>query len=329
MRVVNVVDLLTLEPSTEHPHGISDSEFDSLFTTDKPVIFAYHGYPWLIHRLTYRRHNHHNIHVRGYKEEGTTTTPFDMTVMNDMDRYHLVMDVIDRVPSLGRTAAYLRQDMSDRLIRQWAYTRQRLVICHLGSGASVTAVAAGRSVDTTMGYTPMEGLVMANRPGDLDPGVILWAWRQGLSLDEVDNDLEHRAGLTGLSGGRAGDMRELLEGRARGDKASEIAVAVYLHRLQAKIAAMFAAMRGADTIVFTGGVGEHAAAIRAEAGQRLAWLGVDIDEQANLVVGEADADISSTNASVNTLVVHAREDLQIAAECRSLLAPSQAASRRE
>jgi xylulose-5-phosphate/fructose-6-phosphate phosphoketolase len=124
VRVVNVVDLMTLQPSTEHPHGISDAEFDSLFTVDKPVIFAYHGYPWLIHRLTYRRHNHPNIHVRGYKEEGTTTTPFDMTVMNDMDRYHLVIDVIDRVPSLGRSAAYLRQHMNDRLVRQWNYTKE-------------------------------------------------------------------------------------------------------------------------------------------------------------------------------------------------------------
>jgi xylulose-5-phosphate/fructose-6-phosphate phosphoketolase len=124
VRVINVVDLMTLQPNTEHPHGISDAEFDSLFTNSRPVIFAYHGYPWLIHRLTYRRHNHDNIHVRGYKEEGTTTTPFDMTVMNDLDRYHLVMDVIDRVPDLGRSASYLRQDMQDRLIRQWAYTRE-------------------------------------------------------------------------------------------------------------------------------------------------------------------------------------------------------------
>ncbi len=122
VRVVNVVDLMTLQPDTEHPHGRPDAEFDSLFTVDKPVIFAYHGYPWLIHRLTYRRHNHANIHVRGYKEEGTTTTPFDMAVMNDLDRYHLVIDVIDRVPGLGRTAAYLRQDMADRLIRQREYT---------------------------------------------------------------------------------------------------------------------------------------------------------------------------------------------------------------
>ncbi len=124
VRVVNVVDLMALEPRTEHPHGISDAEFDSLFTTDKPVIFAYHGYPWLIHRLTYRRHNHDNLHVRGYKEEGTTTTPFEMTVMNDMDRYHLVIDVIDRVPGLGRAAGYLRQEMRDRLIRHKEYTRR-------------------------------------------------------------------------------------------------------------------------------------------------------------------------------------------------------------
>jgi xylulose-5-phosphate/fructose-6-phosphate phosphoketolase len=124
MRVVNVVDLMTLEPQTEHPHGMSDPEFDSVFTRDKPVIFAYHGYPWLIHRLTYRRRNHHNIHVRGYKEEGTTTTPFDMTVMNDLDRYHLVMDVIDRVPDLIDTAAHLRGDMQDRLVRQIAYTHE-------------------------------------------------------------------------------------------------------------------------------------------------------------------------------------------------------------
>jgi len=123
VRVVNVVDLMTLQPQAEHPHGISDAEFDSLFTVDKPVIFAYHGYPWLIHRLTYRRTNHANIHVRGYKEEGTTTTPFDMTVMNEMDRFHLVMDVVDRVPGLGQKAAYLRQDMAARLVTQWEYTK--------------------------------------------------------------------------------------------------------------------------------------------------------------------------------------------------------------
>jgi xylulose-5-phosphate/fructose-6-phosphate phosphoketolase len=122
VRVVNVIDLMTLQPYSEHPHGASDQEFDSLFTTDKPVIFAYHGYPWLIHRLTYRRHNHDNLHVRGYIEEGTTTTPFDMTVMNRLDRFDLVIDVIDRVPQLSHNAAHVRQEMRDNLIRHWNYT---------------------------------------------------------------------------------------------------------------------------------------------------------------------------------------------------------------
>jgi xylulose-5-phosphate/fructose-6-phosphate phosphoketolase len=123
VRVVNVIDLMRLQPPTEHPHGLRDAEFDEVFTKDRPVIFAYHGYPWLIHRLTYRRTNHPNIHVRGYKEEGTTTTPFDMVMLNDLDRYHLVMDVIDRVPSLGSTAAHVRQAMVDHRLRARQYTR--------------------------------------------------------------------------------------------------------------------------------------------------------------------------------------------------------------
>jgi xylulose-5-phosphate/fructose-6-phosphate phosphoketolase len=123
VRVVNVVDLMRLQPDTEHPHGLSDREFDILFTTDKPVIFGYHGYPWLIHRLTYRRTNHANLHVRGYKEEGTTTTPFDMVMLNDLDRFHLVMDVIDRVPGLQSRAATLRQRMVDERVRCRAFTR--------------------------------------------------------------------------------------------------------------------------------------------------------------------------------------------------------------
>jgi xylulose-5-phosphate/fructose-6-phosphate phosphoketolase len=121
VRVINVVDLMTLQPQTEHPHGLSNADFDALFTRDKPIIFAFHGYPWLIHRLTYRRTNHRNLHVRGYKEEGTTTTPFDMVVLNDLDRFHLVGDVIDRVPKLGPSAAYLKQALRNKLIDHKAY----------------------------------------------------------------------------------------------------------------------------------------------------------------------------------------------------------------
>ncbi len=123
VRVINVVDLMRLQPASEHPHGMTDHEFDSLFTTDRPIVFAYHGYPWLIHRLTYRRTNHANLHVRGFKEEGTTTTPFDMVMLNDLDRFHLVMDVIDRVPGLGSRAGHVRQLMVDRRLEARAYTR--------------------------------------------------------------------------------------------------------------------------------------------------------------------------------------------------------------
>ena len=121
VRVINVVDLMKLQPRTEHPNGLSDRDFDALFTTDKPIIFAFHGYPWLIHRLTYRRTNHKNLHVRGYKEEGTTTTPFDMAVMNDLDRFHLVADVIDRIPLRGSRADYAKQALRDKRIEHKRY----------------------------------------------------------------------------------------------------------------------------------------------------------------------------------------------------------------
>jgi xylulose-5-phosphate/fructose-6-phosphate phosphoketolase len=123
-RVVNVVNLMRLQPTSEHPHGLNDWDFDSLFTRDKPIIFAYHGYPWLIHRLTYRRTNHRNLHVRGYKEEGTITTPFDMSVLNDLDRFHLVGDVIDRLPQLASKAAHIKQEIRDKLIEHHGYIRQ-------------------------------------------------------------------------------------------------------------------------------------------------------------------------------------------------------------
>jgi xylulose-5-phosphate/fructose-6-phosphate phosphoketolase len=124
VRVVNVVDLMKLQPPSEHPHGLPDADFDALFTRDKPIIFAFHGYPWLIHRLTYRRHNHGNLHVRGYKEEGTITTPFDMAVLNDLDRFHLVGDAIDRLPQLQASAAYVKQALRDKLIDHSEYIRE-------------------------------------------------------------------------------------------------------------------------------------------------------------------------------------------------------------
>ena len=124
--MVNVVDLMKLQPASEHPHGLPDHDFDTLFTRDKPIIFAFHGYPWLIHRLTYRRANHANLHVRGYKEEGTITTPFDMAVLNDLDRFHLVIDTLDRLPHLGDKVAYLKQECRDKLIEHKQY------ICRYG-----------------------------------------------------------------------------------------------------------------------------------------------------------------------------------------------------
>jgi xylulose-5-phosphate/fructose-6-phosphate phosphoketolase len=124
VRVINVVDLMKLQPPTEHPHGLSDAAFDGLFTTSAPIIFAYHGYPWLIHRLAYRRANHPNLHVRGYKEEGTITTPFDMAVLNDMDRFHLVLDVLDRVPSIGRDGGPVRELMREKRAEHYRYIRQ-------------------------------------------------------------------------------------------------------------------------------------------------------------------------------------------------------------
>lgn len=202
----------------------------------------------------------------------------------------------------------------------WPPQSGRIVVCHLGSGASVTAVNEGRSVDTTMGFTPLEGLVMATRPGDVDPGAITWLLRQGVGIDELDDALEHRSGLVALSGEPGGDIRSVLARRDEGGGAASLAVGVYLHRLRAKIAAMTAALGGLDALVFTGGIGEHSPVIRAEACARLGWLGVELDPDRNAAGIGTDADIGAAGAAVRTFVVRAREELVIAEDCRRLLA---------
>jgi acetate kinase len=195
----------------------------------------------------------------------------------------------------------------------------RLVTCHLGAGASLAAVAAGRSVDTTMGFTPLEGLVMATRSGSVDPGAVLWVLRHaGISADEVERVLEHESGLLGLSG-RSADMRVVVEAAGNGDRDAKLALDVYVHRLSAGIAAMSASLGGLDGLVFTGGVGEGSALIRALACDKLAFLGVELDRNGNQAIGDDDAELSASGARVRVLLVHAREDLEIALEVRRLV----------
>jgi acetate kinase len=190
----------------------------------------------------------------------------------------------------------------------------RVVSCHLGAGASLAAVRDGRCVDTTMGFTPMEGLVMATRAGNVDPGLVLWLARHGVEVDELERGLDREGGLRGLAGDA--DMRAVL---ARDDDEARLAIAVYVHRLRAAIAAMAAAMDGLDALVFTGGVGERAAAIRARAAEGLSFLGVALDAGANDAAA-GDAEIGAAGAAVRALVVTAREDLEVARQVRATLA---------
>ncbi len=199
--------------------------------------------------------------------------------------------------------------------------RLRMVTCHLGAGASLAAVSSGRSVDTTMGFTPLEGLVMATRSGSVDPGLLVWLLRDArLSVAELGDGLERFSGLAGLAGlpGGSGDMRDVLAAAGRGDRAARLAIGVYLHRLRSEIAAMAAAMNGLDALVFTGGIGEHAPAVRAAAATGLAFLGVAIDEDSNNAV-RGDADISASGSAVRTVVITAREDIEIARQARAVL----------
>lgn len=194
----------------------------------------------------------------------------------------------------------------------------RLVTCHLGAGASLAAVDGGRSVDTTMGFTPLEGLVMATRSGSLDPGLVLWLEeRVGTPVSELADTLEHRSGLMGLAG--TSDMREIVTRVRSGDSVAELALGVYIHRLRAGIASMAAAMNGMDALVFTGGVGENASEVRELAAAGLGFMGVNIDKVANRN-GLGDRIISSAGSQVFALVVLAREDLEIAGETRETLA---------
>ncbi len=216
-----------------------------------------------------------------------------------------------------RYAAHRAADLLGRQVREL-----KVVTCHLGSGASLAAVDGGRCIDTTMGFTPVAGLVMATRSGDVDPGALLWLQqRAGLTAAEVEDALLHRSGLAGLCGG-SGDMRSVLAGADAGDELCAQALDVYVHRLRAGIAAMAVALGGLDVVVFTGGVGEHAAAVRAETAAGLALLGVAIDADANqgVDVAEVDADITGPGATAVTLVVAAREDQEIAREVRTVLA---------
>ncbi|MEY9214612.1 acetate/propionate family kinase [Thermobifida halotolerans] len=194
----------------------------------------------------------------------------------------------------------------------------RVVVAHLGAGASLSAVRGGRCVDTTMGFTPLEGLVMATRPGDVDPGLVLWLLREGrLTYEELDLGLTHRSGLAGLAG--TPDMREVVARADAGDADARLAVDVYLYRLRGKVAAMAAALDGLDTLVFTGGVGEHQPLVRSGAVGGLGFLGVRLDEAAN-AEAEPDAELTGPGSRVRVFVITAREDLQIAGETREALA---------
>ncbi len=196
--------------------------------------------------------------------------------------------------------------------------RRRVVCCHLGAGASIAAVDGGRSVDTTMGFTPVEGLVMATRSGTVDPGLLLWLLQHGgVEVEEMSDALEHRSGLLALAG--TADMREVLAGARAGDAQATLARDVYVHRLRALIAGMTASLGGLDALVFTGGVGERSSEIRTAAARGLGFLGVAVDSALD-AAASPDTDVSAPLSTVSTLVIQAREDLEMARQARAVLA---------
>ncbi len=217
----------------------------------------------------------------------------------------------------GLSHGYAARRAAEMLGRDLA--RLRIVSCHLGAGASLASIQGGRSVDTTMGFTPLAGLVMATRSGTVDPGLIIWLLQDGrLGLDEVAAGLEQSSGLAGLSGLPGGDVRDVQRAAADGDPAGQLALDVYLHRLRREVAAMAAAMNGLDVLVFTGGIGEHNPAIRAAAAAGLEFLGIRVSPERN--VATSDAEISHPAATVPVLVITAREDVEMARQARQVLA---------
>jgi acetate kinase len=249
-------------------------------------------------------------------------TAFHASLPEEAALYALPRDWIERLGVRrfgfhGLSHSYAARRAAELLGRP--VEQLRLVTCHLGAGASLAAVDRGASVDTTMGFTPLDGLVMGTRPGSVDPGAIAWLQREGeLTLDEIEHALEHESGLRGLAG--TADMREVLARAERGEAEARQALGVYLHRLRAQIAAMVAAMDGLDAVVFTGGVGERSAPVRAETCRRLSHLGIAIDESRNAEPDLDDADVTGPGARVAVVVVEAREDLVIAGEVRRVAA---------
>ena len=220
----------------------------------------------------------------------------------------------------GLSHAYAARRTAELLGRP--VTGLRLVTCHLGAGASLCAVQGGRSVDTTMGFTPLEGLVMATRCGSVDPGLLVWLLQHGgLTVDDLSDGLEHRSGLAGLADVPDGDMRDVRQAAERGSEPAALALRVYVHRLRREIAAMAAAMDGLDALVFTAGIGEHDRAVRADAAAGLAFLGVHVDHERNRDA-TPDADLSADRSAVRVLVITAREDVEIANQARQAVARS-------
>ena len=264
-------------------------------------------------------------HLPGVPAVASFDTAFHTTIPAAAATYAVPQEWRDRYAIRrygfhGLSHAYCSRAAARLLGRTCA--QLRIVTCHLGAGASLAAVVGGRSVDTTMGFTPLDGLVMATRSGSVDPGLILWLEEhEHLSPHQIATALEHRSGLVALAG--TGDMREVEAAAGRGDPNALLALDVYTHRLVAGVAAMAAAAGGLDVLVFTGGVGEHSREVRRRAADRLGFLGVVVDD-GRAVAG--DVDVSASRAAVRTLVISAREDLQIAGETRQVLDPAQVAA---